>query len=128
MTFSVTLEPIAVSNNDIDTIKKSKIMLIDKLNYSGTRYVAIAYLSAILNETIDLFNKNEELIFVLRERDLAGEYDLNKLLTYFDVFMSILEEKNVAANVREHINSIVVQAFSTVDAKSKAYTAAMSTI
>lgn len=117
MEHQITVKGINISEKDETIVRDEKWRFINNLNHSGVLYASTRFVSAILNETINRFNSNNEQTFPVTDNYYARELDINDIRSYADMFFSELKLKNVDSYVINYLAGIVKSSIDILEKK-----------
>lgn len=111
MSDTLVIKPIAVTPEEQAAIKTQKYAYINQLNYSGTFYNPIRFVSAVLNNMIEHLNQTEPL-----EIPIGGFYahsfDMDKIRSYSVAFFDNLKQGGVRDEVINYIKELFEETLS----------------
>jgi len=109
-----TIKGFPISAADEKIVRTAKFDYIQRLNFSGTYYQSIRYVSGMFNEIFELFNKEEEKTFQMDNKEISS-FDVPKFHSYAESFYKDMKDKNVSPEIYEYFRNFIVEYVTLLD-------------
>lgn len=105
MTKNFNIKAINISEDDFKKVKEFKYKYIDFMNFSGVFYSSIRFVSAVMNNMLENFNKQDELNLPIGGFE-ARQWDLDQLRLHGAEFLRVLKTKKIDESIFEHVEDV----------------------